>query len=142
MSLFSRTRIAKFFIVNLLFIAGMINEAAAQQKIVWEIGSGDTSVQRMLYRQINNVLKAAPDTKIEVVYHGQAIYAVLSDTGHYKMELKEAQKKVTMVACSNSLKNRGIDPSRLISNITVVPVAILEIAKKQSEGWSYIKAGH
>ena len=142
MSLFSRTRFAKFFIVNLLFIAGMINEAAAQQKIVWEIGSGDTSVQRMLYRQINNVLKAAPDTKIEVVYHGQAIYAVLSDTGHYKMELKEAQKKVTMVACSNSLKNRGIDPSRLISNITVVPVAILEIAKKQSEGWSYIKAGH
>lgn len=120
----------------------MSNEVAAQQKIIWEIGSGDTSIQRMLYRQVNNVLKAAPDTKIEVVYHGQAIYAVLSDTGHYKMELKEAQKKVTMVACSNSLKNRGIDSSRLISNITIVPVAILEIAKKQSEGWSYIKAGH
>lgn len=53
-----------------LALALMTKEVKSQQKIVWEIASGDTSVQRMLYRQINNVLNAAPDTKIELVYHG------------------------------------------------------------------------
>ncbi len=121
----------------------MTNEAKSQQKIVWEIASGDTSVQRMLYRQINNVLNAAPDTKIELVYHGHAIYALLRDTGFFKTEMMEVQKRgITMIACNNSLRNRGIDTSRLIKNISIVPVAILEISKKQSEGWSYIRAGH
>jgi intracellular sulfur oxidation DsrE/DsrF family protein len=142
MNLFSGKRMMLMSFLYLLFMAGISHEVTAQQKIVWEIASGDTSVQRMLYRQINNVLNAAPDTKIELVYHGQAIYALLNDTGHYKTELKEAQRKVTIAACNNSLKNRGIDTSRLITNITIVPVAVLEIAKKQSEGWSYIRAGH
>lgn len=115
----------------------------AQHKIVWEIATGDTSVQRMLYRQVNNVLNAAPDTKIEIVFHGFAIYALLKDTGHYKKELLEVHKRgVMLAACNNSLKNRGIDPSRLMPEAFIVPVAILEIAKKQEEGWSYIRAGH
>ena len=132
---------ARLFIF--LALALMTKEVKSQQKIVWEIASGDTSVQRMLYRQINNVLNAAPDTKIELVYHGQAIYALLRDTGFFKTEMMEVQKRgITMIACNNSLRNRGIDPSRLITNASIVPVAILEISKKQSEGWSYIKAGH
>lgn len=126
-----------------LALALMTKEVKSQQKIIWEIATGDTSVQRMLYRQINNVLNAAPDTKIELVYHGQAIYALLRDTGFFKAEMLDIQKRgISMVACNNSLRNRGIDPSRLITNVSIAPVAILEISKKQSEGWSYIKAGH
>lgn len=117
--------------------------ASAQHKIVWEISSGDTSVQRMLYRQVNNVLNAAPATKIELVYHGSAIYAVLQDTGHFKTELKAVQQRGVQIAgCANSLRNRGIDTTRVMKAIRIVPVAILELVQKQEEGWRYIKAGN
>jgi hypothetical protein len=37
----------------------------AQHKIAWDIESSDTSVQRGLYKQINNLLTAVPDTKLK-----------------------------------------------------------------------------
>jgi intracellular sulfur oxidation DsrE/DsrF family protein len=38
------------------------------------------------------------------------------------------------------LKSRNISKDRVIPEATIVPVSILEIAAKQREGWSYIKA--
>ncbi len=130
--------------LKLLFTVMLLSAGAAvkaQEKIVWEISSGDTAHQRILFRQINNVLSAAPDTKIEVVFHGFAIFAVLKDTGYFKEQILQAHKRgVVIAACNNSLKSRNISKERVIPEATIVPVSILEIAAKQREGWSYIKA--
>lgn len=130
--------------LKLLFIAALLSAGSAvkaQEKIVWEISSGDTAHQRILFRQINNVLTAAPDTKIEVVFHGFAIFAVLKDTGYFHQQILQAHKRgVVIAACNNSLKSRNISKDRVIPEATIVPVSILEIAAKQREGWSYIKA--
>ncbi|MFY7839943.1 MAG: DsrE family protein [Lacibacter sp.] len=129
----------KLLFITLLLSAG--SAVKAQEKIVWEISSADTAHQRILFRQINNVLTAAPDTKIEVVFHGFAIFAVLKDTGYFHEQIKAAHKKgVVIAACNNSLKSRNISKDRVIPEATIVPVSILEIAAKQREGWSYIKA--
>ncbi len=103
----------------------------------------DTTMQRGLYKQLNNVITAAPDTKIEVVFHGNAVYAMLKDTGYFKEQIIALHKKgVTFRVCNNSLKGRNIDLSRVIPEAVVVPLAALELATKQEEGWSYIKAGN
>mgnify|MGYP002654520488 FL=1 len=131
----------KLKLLCIVLLLGTGYTASAQEKIVWEISSGDTAQQRILFRQINNVLTAAPDTKIEVVFHGFAIFAVLKDTGYFKEQILQAHKKgVVIAACNNSLKNRNISKERVIPEATIVPVSILEIAAKQREGWSYIKA--
>jgi intracellular sulfur oxidation DsrE/DsrF family protein len=130
----------QLFIVlfSLLFSAS----TQAQHKIIWDIVSSDTSQQRGLYKQINNVLTAAPDTKIEVVFHGNAVYTLLKDTGYFKDQIMVFYKKgVVFAACNNSLKSRSIDINRVINEAIIVPVAVLELVKKQEEGWSYIKAG-
>ena len=87
-------------------------------------------------------MAAAPDVKIEVVFHGIAVYALLKDTGYHKEQIMAlSQKGVVFAACNNSLKSRNIDRSRVIQQAIIVPVSILELAKKQEKGWSYIKAG-
>lgn len=106
------------------------------------MASGDTAQQRVLFKQIGNVLAAAPDTKIEIVFHGAAVYGMLKDSGFFKEQIIGFHKKgVVMAVCNNALKNRNIKPDRVIPEGTIVPVAILELVKKQEEGWSYIKAG-
>jgi intracellular sulfur oxidation DsrE/DsrF family protein len=40
------------------------------------------------------------------------------------------------------LKRLKIDPSKLMAETTVVPSAVVELIKKQAEGWSYLKASH
>ncbi len=128
-------------ILFLMITSVLSNHASAQLKAVWELPTGDTAVQAGVYRQVNNVLNAAPDTKIEIVFHGNAVYALLNDTGYYKQEiLKLHQKGVLFAVCNNSLKKRMIDPKRVIQQAFVVPSAFVEIIRKQQEGWSYIKA--
>ncbi|MBK8521730.1 MAG: DsrE family protein [Chitinophagaceae bacterium] len=127
-----------------LFLLVLFFSAAthAQHKIIWEMAAGDTAQQRVLFNQLNNVLTEAPDTKIEVVFHGFAVYALLKDTGYFKPQITSFYKKgVVFAVCNNSLKKRKIDPARVITEAIIVPVAILEIVKKQEEGWAYIKAG-
>jgi hypothetical protein len=125
-----------------LFLLFFSVSAHAQHKIIWEMALGDTAQQRVLFNQLNNVLTEAPDTKIEVVFHGHAVYTMLKDTGYFKPQINSLYKKgVVFAACNNSLKKRNIDPARVIPEAIIVPVAILEIVKKQELGWAYIKAG-
>ncbi len=129
-----------FIFISLVFLSVTTH---AQHKIIWEMPGGDTAQQRVLFNQVNNVLAAAPDTKIEVVLHGNAVYAFLKDTGYFKTQIADLYKKgIVFAVCNNSLKKRNIDPARVIPEAIIVPVAILEIVKKQEEGWSYIKAGY
>jgi uncharacterized protein len=128
------------FIVLPLFLFSALSHA--QHKIIWE-ATADTAQQRALFRQVNNVLEAAPDAKIELVFHSNAIYTMLKDTGFHKAELIALHKKgVVLAACNNSLKKRNITISRVMPEATIVPLAMLEIVKKQEEGWSYLKSGN
>jgi uncharacterized protein len=129
-----------FLFVSLLFFSVA---AHAQHKIIWDMPVGDTAQQRVLFNQVNNVLAAAPDTKIEVVLHGNAVYAFLKDTGYFKPQIASLYKKgIVFAVCNNSLKKRNIDPARVVPEAIIVPVAVLEIVKKQEEGCAYIKAGY
>jgi hypothetical protein len=131
-----------FFLASLLFFSIIVCGQQKPQKIIYDISSADTSAQSTIFRQFNNILKAAPDTKIEVVYHGKAIMGVVTDSSFFPEQVKLAlQKGVIFSACNNSLKRVKVDPSRVLPGVQVVPVAILELSAKQQEGWSYIKAG-
>lgn len=130
----------QFVFISLLLIVS--TSIQAQHKIIWDMASADTAQQRGLLKQINNVLTAEPSTQIEVVYHGNAVYAMLKDTGYHKEQIIAMHKKgVVFTVCNNSLKSRNIDVSRVMKEIIIVPVAILEIIKKQELNWNYIKAG-
>jgi intracellular sulfur oxidation DsrE/DsrF family protein len=133
---------------KLLFVIGLFAFQAsmaqdAPVKIVWEIGAKDTAVHSAIFRQINNVLTEAPDTKIEVVFHGNAIFVLTKDSSlHISKIQKEQARGVTFAICNNSMKRLKLEASRLLPGLKIVPVAMLELARKQAEGWSYLKAGY
>jgi intracellular sulfur oxidation DsrE/DsrF family protein len=120
--------------------------ASAQEKklsVVWDLSSADTTVQAAVFRQINNARAQVPDLQIEVVFHGQAVFAVMNDSLQFASRVKLAKEKgVTLAVCNNSLKRLKIDPSKLMPETTVVPSAVVELIKKQADGWSYLKASH
>jgi intracellular sulfur oxidation DsrE/DsrF family protein len=119
---------------------------SAQEKklsVVWDLSSADTVVQAAVFRQINNAKTQVPDLQVEVVFHGQAILAVINDSTQFAARVKVAKEKgVTLAVCNNSLKRLKIDPSKLMPETTVVPSAVVELIKKQADGWSYLKASH
>ena len=132
-----------FSIIVLLFLS--IQSFSQQKKlsVVWDLSSTDTSEQAAVFRQINNALAQVPDMQIEVVFHGQAVYAMMKDSTQFASRIKAAKERgVTLAVCNNSLKRLKIDPSQIAAEGIVVPSAVVELIRKQSEGWSYLKAAH
>jgi intracellular sulfur oxidation DsrE/DsrF family protein len=135
---------------NILFLVTLaiasVASAHAQKKehkVVFEITSPDTADHRTVLRQINNVLKDVPNTRIEVVCHGGAIFMLVKDKtvlGDMMQDLKT--KNVSFAACNNSMRKNNLTPEQLVPVANVVPNGVMEVVTKEEEGWSYIKAGH
>ncbi|ACX52332.1 Domain of unknown function DUF1791 [Ammonifex degensii KC4] len=52
---------------------------------------------------------------------------------------KLSEMGVSFVVCRNALKAQSIEEESLPNFVTVVPAGITEIARKQAEGYAYIK---
>jgi intracellular sulfur oxidation DsrE/DsrF family protein len=114
-----------------------------EHKIIFQLTSGDTTAHKQLMKQFNNILSVSPTTKIEVVCHGAGLDMLVADKTIVKDKIKIlSEKGVTFNACEFSMKERKVDRSTIISVAGFVPAGIIEIVKKQEQGWSYIKAGN
>jgi uncharacterized protein len=112
------------------------------RKIVMQLTSGDTTVHKMLMKQLSNILTVAPETKIEVVCHGPGLsmLVVAKSIVNEKIVAYKA-KGVDFVACRYSMKERNVAESEINTNARIVEAGIIEIVDKQNEGYVYIKAG-
>lgn len=132
----------------LLFILVMANVSMAQvvsekeHLIVMQLTNGDTDVHKKFIRQLNNIMTAAPNAKIEVVTQGMGIDLLKIQQNLYEKELGLlVSKGVQFVICENTLKQREMKKDQFLTLAGFVPSAILEIVMKQEAGWIYIKAG-
>ena len=137
----------KKIIILLTFAIGIAVCANAQKKthkIVFEITSADTADQRTVLRQINNVYKDAPGTKVELVCHGPAIFMLVNDKTVLLPAMQSLASKygVRFAACANSMHKNNLEASQLVPVAVVVPNGVMEVVAKQEDAWSYIKAGH
>ncbi|WP_259013935.1 DsrE family protein [Emticicia fluvialis] len=112
-------------------------------KLLIDLNSADTTDQAAVLRQIRNLWRELPDTKVEVLIHGQAISAIRKETSPFAVQIEKLQKEgVTFAVCRNTMKRYKLAEADMLSSASFVPSAIAETVLKQEEGWSYQKAGH
>jgi intracellular sulfur oxidation DsrE/DsrF family protein len=133
----------RIFFVVALFISASLSAQEKKLKVIWDVVDSDTATTAGVFRQVNNALALVPDMEIEVVFHGPAVYGLMKDSTIFTSRIKAAKEKgVVLAACNNSLKRLKIDASKLVGEAIIVPSAVVELIRKQSEGWSYLKSGH
>ena len=114
-----------------------------QYKIIFDFTKADTASFATVIRHARNVLSASANAQIEIVCHGPGLDLLLKDKSTVQKEIVELDKqKVVFAACEATMKRRGIIKEQLVQQAIMVPSAILEIALKQQQGWSYIKEGY
>ncbi|WP_395625966.1 DsrE family protein [Daejeonella sp.] len=141
----------KIILLTLLFVSSIgLNaqtknnkEASANfqgLKIVFQLTSADTLIHQNLMNQLKNYWSVAPDTQFEVVCHSAGLNMLLKNTCVIQDDIKMyADKGVSFVACEFSMKKKNVTKDQLVAGSSTVTSGVLEIAKKQQEGWSYIK---
>lgn len=130
-----------FFINFLLYISA--SSQNKEQKIVFDFVKSDTADFRIMVGQINNIMKEAPYTTIEVVCYGPGLFMLVGNSTNVSKEMEEIQKvfNVSFAACANTMHRLKVDKSQLLPFVKIIPVAMLELSARQQNGWSYIKAG-
>ena len=130
----------RIFFVVALFISASLSAQEKKLKVIWDVSDSDTATTAAVFRQVNNALALVPDMEIEVVFHGSAIYGLMKDSTIFTSRIKTVKEKgVVLAACNNSLRRLKIDASKLVGEAIIVPSAVVEMIRKQSEGWSYLK---
>ena len=120
----------------------MAQDGGRQHRIVMQLTSGDTLVHKNLMKQFKNMLEAAPTAQIEVVCHGPGMDMLMGDRSIVAGKVKEfAAKGVAFMACDNTIRERQLDPAKVLPEAGHVKAGIIHIVERQEDGWSYIKAG-
>ena len=126
----------------LTVFTGSAQDAPRRHRIVMQLTSGDTLVHKNLMKQFKNMMEASPTVKLEVVCHGPGMDLLMSDRGVVQGQVKEfTAKGVTFLACDNTIRERSLDPAKVLSEARHVKAGIIHIVERQEDGWSYIKAG-
>lgn len=134
----------KILFLLLGFSFGLVANAqeARQHRIVIQLTSGDSLVHKNLMKQFMNMPEAAPNAQIEVVCHGPGMDMLMTDRSIVQGKVKEfAAKGVTFLACDNTIRERELDPAKVLAEAGHVKAGIIHIVEQQENGWSYIKAG-
>jgi len=130
--------------INLIFVIVFSLATFAQDKpvkIVFDVTSDNVKVHGTTMRHVKAMAQAYPDSKFEVVMYSGAMDMVLKDKSSVAAEMEALAKNenVSFVICEGTMKRHNVDASQLIPGVTTVPDGILEIIKRQAEGWGYIK---
>lgn len=114
-----------------------------EQKVIFHID--ELKKWNLLLKNVSNLLDAVDinNFNIEVLANSEAVKAYIANNEldlniSYAIE-RLNHKGVKFVACNNALKTYDIPKDYLMHFIEIVPVGVLELINKQSEGYSYIK---
>lgn len=134
-----------FFILSILLTSYTLSTAQPNYKVVFDLTSKDTNDHKMAIRWVNEVLKAEPTAKVEVVFFGQSLEMVTKNksvVGDAITAITASNKNASFKVCKVAMKAHNIEMNQLVSGVETVPDGIYEIISKQREGWGYIKVSH
>lgn len=142
---------SKFLITFTLILFSLSTELLAQRKdskeptkhrIVIQFNDPDSVSQVRTLMQVANVRKIWADAEIEVVCLGGGLDLLMTKNSKASNLVADwSGKGVIFAACNNTMMNRKVTKEDLLPQAVVVPAAVIELATKQEEGWSYFRGG-
>ena len=127
-----------------LFGSLIIQAQSEPVKVVFDVTSGDEKTQQSALRHLKMMKKAYPDSEFALVVYGKAVPMVLKENSDFSEKVQELDgiDRLSIKVCEVSMKRFKVDSSQLSAGVQTVPDAIMEIVRKQHDGWAYIKESH
>lgn len=100
----------------------------------------DYSLWPMVLKNVRNFLAAEPDSTIEVLANGSAVvFYVIHQKALGDAWQEIVARGVTFKACRNAMNEHQMSEATLTASVVAVPSGVVELAKKQAEGYAYIR---
>ncbi len=129
-------------------LAAMLPAAARAQaqtgrnRALFQVTDNDPARWNLILNNIINLKEGvgSESVEIELVAYGPGIGMLKADSP-VKHRIADALKSgVHVNACQNTMTGMKLTPADMLGEIGYVPSGVVEVMRKQQQGWSYIRS--
>lgn len=119
--------------------------ALAQQqvrnKVVMQVSDNDPAKWNLALNNATNIQKdlGMDEVDIEVVVYGPGIGMLKAGSPVAARVAGALQNGVKVVACENTMAGMHLEKGDMLADIGYVPAGVVELMRKQQQGWAYIR---
>jgi intracellular sulfur oxidation DsrE/DsrF family protein len=131
---------------SLILLAAFCTGAAAQavsaaSKVVIQVSDFESSNWYLALNNAKNVQQelGRDKSEIEIVVYGPGIGMLKADSVTSNRVTEAVRAGIKVVACQNTMKAQKISQADMHPDIGYVTAGVVEIMKRQSEGWAYVR---
>ena len=108
---------------------------------VLQVSDNDPAKWNLALNNAQNMQQALGKDKvrIEIVAYGPGLNMLKADSKVAGRLNAALDNNVDLAACATTMKKMKVTKADLVGGATVVPGGVIEIMKRQSQGWSYIR---
>jgi len=113
----------------------------AKERVVFQISDADPKKWNLALNNAKNVQEELGKDKVEIemVVYGPGI-GMLKIESEVANRIDAATKDgINIVACENTMKVQKLTKADMLPSAAYVPAGVVELMKKQKEGWAYIR---
>jgi len=122
--------------------AALAEGAAGKPRLVLQVSDGDPMKWGLALNNAKNVQAdygGASKVDIEIVAYGPGI-AMLKSGSQAGERVADAMKAgIHVAACENTMQNLKLTKADMLPEISYVPSGVVELMKKQQQGWAYVR---
>jgi intracellular sulfur oxidation DsrE/DsrF family protein len=116
--------------------------ATVKNRALFQVTDNDPARWNMILNNMTNLKEGvgSEGAEIELVAYGPGIHMLKADSP-VKARIADARKSgVTINACQNTMTGMKLVPADMLPDMTYVPAGVVEVMRKQQQGWAYIRS--
>jgi intracellular sulfur oxidation DsrE/DsrF family protein len=116
--------------------------ATGRNRALFQVSDNDPARWNLILSNVGNLREGVggEGADIEIVAYGPGL-AMLKADSPVKQRVAEALKQgVKINACQNTMNAMKLAPADMLPEIGYVPSGVVEVMKKQQQGWAYIRS--
>ena len=113
-----------------------------KNRALFQVTDNDPARWNMILNNMQNLRDGVggEPIEIELVAYGPGIFMLKADSS-VKQRVAEALKNgVKVNACQNTMSGMKLVPADMLPEIGYVPAGVVEVMRKQQQGWAYIRS--
>jgi len=115
---------------------------AVKNRALFQVTDNDPARWNMILNNMTNLREGVggEPVEIELVAYGPGLSMLKTDSS-VKQRIAEALKSgVKVNACQNTMNAMKLAPADMLPEIGYVPSGVVEVMRKQQQGWAYIRS--
>jgi intracellular sulfur oxidation DsrE/DsrF family protein len=116
--------------------------AAPKNRALFQVTDNDPGRWNLILNNMHAIREGvgSEGIEIELVAYGPGVLMLKGDSVVAPRIAEALKAGVRLNACQNTMQGMKLSPAEMLPEIGYVPSGVVEVMRKQQQGWSYIRS--